>query len=460
MVQMSRIGSLRHTIAGIAVLAGICGCSGGGGSSSDEAPPTFAGLETATVVTAGTARLTWSAASDPSGPITYHVWRTMSPGMEAFNDPPAVSTQALTIDITGLPPGAMPSYFVVRAEDALGNRETNVVEKSVAFAQNKVELLGSYDTGIASDIAVHSSGNLVAMGSFTTNPQVRAWLFDVSNPASPQLVSTIYGPGRSTDVEIRGNTLWVSTEDNANEKGLIAYDIADPANPVQLSEMGGTGFSQCHTIWVDGTTIFCASTDDGEIHLADVSDPANPVPQGSVGVPGGQVHDMWASGDVGIGCFLWDGWAFLDLSSKTAPVLREQVTYSNAFTHNAWPTADGSHVYTTDENQDGHIRIWDVQNRADIKEVGSFVVDEGAFVHAIVHNVQIVGNRAYIAWYEAGVTVLDVTLPEDPVVIGYYDTFPNQTAGWFNGAWSAAPHGDKIYVSDLSSGLYVLQLNP
>src|SRR5688500_1206706 len=114
MVQMSRIGSLRHTVAGIAVLAGICGCNGGGGGGGDEAAPVFAGLESATVVSPGTARLSWVAASDESAPITYHVWTTTSPGGEAFSQAPLLSTELLTIDVTGLPQGAMPSYFVVR----------------------------------------------------------------------------------------------------------------------------------------------------------------------------------------------------------------------------------------------------------------------------------------------------------------------------------------------------------
>lgn len=425
----------------------------------DRDAPEFAGLSGAIATAPGTVQLGWEPASDRSK-VTYRVWTASAPGAEPFAQTPIVETEELTITITGIFVSAVPAYFVVRARDERGNEEYNTVERAVSFGENRLELLGSYGEPVASDIAVSTSSDIVAMGGFTIDPGVRAWLFDVSNPASPQKVATIYGEGRSTDVEIRGNVLWVSTEDDPDEHGAYSYDITDPTDPQFLGALAGNGVSQCHTIWLDGDILYCASTDgtDGFIHLVDVTDPSAPVNQGAVGVPGGQVHDMYVKDGIAVGSFLWEGFAFFDVTDPMNPTLGTVVNYPNAFTHNAWPTEDGTHLLTTDENTGGHLRIWDISDRGAIVQVGEYIADPGPGPHAIVHNVQVQGDYAYVAWYEAGVIILDISTPSSPLLVGWHDTWEDPTEGFFAGAWSAFPKGDKVYVSDYSSGLYVMEL--
>jgi hypothetical protein len=90
-------------------------------------PPTFDDLsvaaEDAVAASGDTVNLTWSAASDPEGsvPITYNIW--WSTGAISYGVPDA-TTQAASYQVTGLTTDQ--SYnFAVRAEDFLGNRETN-----------------------------------------------------------------------------------------------------------------------------------------------------------------------------------------------------------------------------------------------------------------------------------------------------------------------------------------------
>lgn len=475
MVEMSRNGSGRHENAilrlalAAAVLATSACNSGGGGGGSDVEPPVFAGLDTATVVSPGTARLAWSAADDASLPVTYLVYRASAPASQDFSDAstPLASTESLTVDVSGLPGGAAPSYFVVRARDAAGNVDANTVEKSVQFAPNRLVPLGKFETAnyATSDIAVHSSGNLVVMGGFFTQggSNVRARVFDVTDRANPAILTTLYGDGRGTDVEIRGDVLWVSTEDDAGNGGAYAYDISNPAmiSQTPIGKVTGPGVNQCHTIWLDGSFLYCASSDDGAIHILDVSNPATPVHLSSVGSNEGQIHDMYVSGTgtaggLAVGCFLWGGWAFIDVSNPANPQLREEIGYLNAFTHNAWPTSGGTHLYTTDENERGYIRIWDIQNRGNVSQVGQYIGE----TNAIVHNVQIVGDYAYVAYYEAGVHVLDVSDPTDPVLVGFHDTYTGPTETNFAGAWGVAPFPPYLFVSDITSGLYTYRLDP
>lgn len=429
-------------------------------TAADHEPPEFAGLAGAVAIAPGTVQLGWEAASDRSH-VTYRVWTAGAPGAEPFAQAPLVETDELSITITGIFVSPVPAYFVVRARDARGNEERNTVERAVTFGDNRLEVVGSYEEPVASDIAVSTSSDVVAMGGFWIDPGVRAWLYDVSNPASPQKIATIYGEGRSTDVEIRGNVLWVSTENDPDRHGAYSYDITDPAAPVALGSLDGPGLEECHTIWLDGVILYCASTDgtDGFIHLVDVSDPAAPVAKGAVGIPDGQVHDMYVKDGLAVGAFLWGGFAFLDVSDPMSPTLGTVVGYQGAYTHNVWPSEDGTLLFTTDENAGGHLRIWDISDPGAVEQIGEYIADPGPGPHAIVHNVQVLGDYAYVAWYEAGVVVLDIRDPSAPLLVGWHDTWADPTEGFFAGAWSAAPKPPYVYVSDFSSGLYVMRLN-
>ncbi len=433
-----------------------------GEPSADHEPPSFDGLVAAVVVTAGTAALSWDAATDRSLPIVYRVWTAGTPGGESFFDEPAATTTATSIEIAGLPDGIQSTYFVVRARDAAGNEDENVVERSVAFAPNRLERIGGYPLPTGGDIAVNSAGNLVAVSGFVSDPQVRAWVFDLSDPAQPELKATLLGEGRSTDVEIRGDVLWVSVEDGPGDAGAFAYDLSDPDDvpQVPIGEVRGDGTDQdCHTIWLHGTVLYCASTFDEEIHLYDVSDPASPDHLSSVGIPGEQVHDVYVDDELAVGAFLYGGLAFFDVSNLADPSMQQRIDYAGAFTHNVWPTADHDYLYTTDENAAGHLRIWDIRNRDRVEQVGEYYAYRGPGPKPIVHNVQIVGSIAYVSWYEAGVQVLDVSDPTDPVLVGFHDTYVPTTLGTYRGAWGVAPKPPYLFVSDLDSGLHVFRLN-
>ena len=100
----------------------------------------FAGLESATTCIPGpiqphqrtSYRLSWSAATDnrtPSSKIVYDIYKATKPGGEDFSfatyttAPGAITfnTPRLRSDKT--------FYFVVRARDRAGNRDTNQVER-------------------------------------------------------------------------------------------------------------------------------------------------------------------------------------------------------------------------------------------------------------------------------------------------------------------------------------------
>lgn len=445
---------LRSAFLALLATLPLTGC--GPEPLEDRTPPRFDGIESAVVVAPGTALLTWDAGIDDSYPITYRVWTATSSGTQPLDQAPLAETRDTSIQLAGLPIGVTASWFVVRAVDAAGNEDANTVEASVTFAENRLSLLGEHPTAAASDLAVHASAGIVVMGSFSLDDAAFAWIFDVSDPADPAILATIEHGARATDVEITGDVVWVSSELDPDGNGVHAYDISDPADPQPLSTIPGT----CHTIVIHEDLLYCAAMGSslGLLHLWDVSDPANPVERGSIGDPRGKIHDVYVDGDMVVGSFLWLGWAFLDVSDPDAPSMGPLVYYDGAMTHNAWPSEDGRYLFTTDETTNGHLRVWDIADRDAPVQVAEYIVDPGDGPHAIVHNVRVEGNLAYIGWYEAGVVILDVSDPVEPKLVGWYDTHPGPTVGTFAGAWSAIPKGDLVFASNFTGGFFTFEL--
>ncbi len=102
----------------------------------DNTPPAFAGLESAVDIgDGGNITLTWTAASDPDTPgnktdphvpITYNIYISTTQGSYNFASPDH-TTQNTEFTVQGLTVG-VEYWFVVRAQDSLGNEEGNTIE--------------------------------------------------------------------------------------------------------------------------------------------------------------------------------------------------------------------------------------------------------------------------------------------------------------------------------------------
>jgi hypothetical protein len=75
-----------------------------------------------------------------------------------------------------------------------------------------------------------------------------------------------------------------------------------------------------------------------------------------------------------------------------------------------------------------------------------------------VHNVFTDGERAYVAWYQYGLRVLDLADPTAPVEVGHYRTWsPEDThTEYFEGALGIdRDEAGTLYVADLRRGLLI-----
>ncbi|MEA4938079.1 MAG: hypothetical protein VB091_00670, partial [Christensenella sp.] len=133
--------------------------------------------------------------------------------------------------------------------------------------------------------------NVDRSGSFmvTTN-NYELQLVDVSNPESPQLVSTLAKNSGGEAVRFLNSTTLITTGD----PGVWIVDVSDPKNPKKVSELAIPGsIMEAH---IDGTTAYLPNLGNG-VEVVDLSDLANPKLIGSIPTIG-LAYDCFIDGDL------------------------------------------------------------------------------------------------------------------------------------------------------------------
>jgi choice-of-anchor B domain-containing protein len=148
-----------------------------------------------------------------------------------------------------------------------------------------------------------------------------------------------------------------------------------------------------------------------------------------------------------------------DLTDKDAPRALASATYPNvAYAHQGWLTEDHRYFYMNDEGDEpsGLVEgtrtlVWDVQDLDDPILVHEYIAE----TTATDHNLYIIGDRMYQSNYSAGFRVIDISQPERPVEIGYFDTSPYQGGA----SWSNYPFFESgiIAVTGTGDGLFILK---
>jgi choice-of-anchor B domain-containing protein len=220
-----------------------------------------------------------------------------------------------------------------------------------------------------------------------------------------------------------------------------------------------TPIPRVHSVTVSGNYLYLngGGNYDG-IRILDISDPVNPKKAGVYFGP--YIHDSHVRNDTIFASAINSGGGLdiVDVRNKSNPARIKLVNYTGSGTHNAWTTKDRRFAVTTDEigATAKSLKIWNIENIQNPYMVSEVVHPDSA----IVHNVFIKGDLAYVAWYTAGVLVVDLSNPSAPQVVGSYDTFPaNNNGRTYSGCWGADPYfpSGKVILSDMQTGLYVVR---
>lgn len=317
---------------------------------------------------------------------------------------------------------------------------------------------------------------------------------NIADPSNPvyvgELLRTEGSPGAAwRDVKVYKDHAFV-VADGSGQHGVQIFDLRQ-LRDVEVADMPVTfemtahytGTASTHNIVINEDTGFAyavgnrsgGETCNGQSHMIDIRDPANPTFAGCFSEPQSRsTHDAqcvlyhgpdadYAGREI---CLSSNGSSFVisDVTDKEDPKTVALATYPMThYTHQGWLDEDHAYFYMNDELDEmaGAVErtrtlIWDVQDLDDPQLVNEYYLDSGASDH----NLYIRGKYMYQSNYQAGLRILDITDPVNPVEVGNFDTAPYaEDAAGFGGSWSNYPYFKSgiIAVSSRAEGLFLVR---
>jgi hypothetical protein len=320
---------------------------------------------------------------------------------------------------------------------------------------------------------------------------------DISDPANPALVGrTLYGvtdagDGHSLTPYDVGGTRYLLTNDEdfapipetisvtSSATGAAEYPgIQEPWAPTWLYFFG-TG-SVTGEVWDAGDG--CDAGDyagaAGMIALADTIDPFYPdffgEPPCAIGEQANLAAGAGALAFVSNLISLDDPYPFgpdADVSgTEGMPILQIADIDDLAAAIRAGLGSGPVSLTATSEDPPtwGYLRVYQEDGGAEWAQVGEFRGPAtGPFTPPgswSIHNTEVLGDRAYSAWYSAGIIALDVSDPTSPAMVGQFvpDTSKRHANSLGTGpaeVWGVAidPDTGLVYASDMRTGLWIVQ---
>lgn len=319
---------------------------------------------------------------------------------------------------------------------------------------------------------------------------------DVSNPSNPVYVANLPKPDSVQasvwrDIKVYDNHAFV-VADNANDHGIQVVDLTNlrdfEGTPLILKEVAHYDrVHSVHNIVINKDTGFAyavgssggGQTCGGGLHMINIQDPTNPTFAGCFADPStgrsgtGYTHDAQ--------CVKYEGpdeqyqgheiclganetaISIGDVTDKDKPRAVSTVSYPDyGYVHQGWLTEDQRYFYQNDELDEltGKVDstrtlVWDVSDLDDPQFVREYFFDN----RASDHNLYIKGDFVYESNYVSGLQVLDISDPENPVKVGFFDTAPfGEDKAGFSGTWSNYPffESDIVIMTSSQEGLFVL----
>lgn len=270
--------------------------------------------------------------------------------------------------------------------------------------------------------------------------------------------------------------------DEGNE-GLIILDLQNLPNSVELVYQSSAFFPKTHSIFIEGDRLYAVGREGISVNPIDALEPdiivldlsttpesptligQSPLLNIPSGLVNGYVHDIHVKGNLAYCSHIFEStFAIWDLTDPNSPVLVSTVG-TEAFQHSSWLTEDGNYSIYAEETSGVKLGVIDVSDPTEIDVVHTFnspLLEEEGHSDNMAHNPFIRGDYLYVAYYEDGVQVFDVSNPLQPSRIAWYDTYRcNTDYNQYNGSWGLYPFFDsnKIIASDTRNGLYVIMLN-
>jgi len=302
------------------------------------------------------------------------------------------------------------------------------------------------------------------------------YFIDVTNPTNP--IEVDFVPGRRNmciwrEIKTYSHYAYLVSDDGSPNSFQIV-DLQYLPDSVHVVHDATTIFERSHTIFIDGNKLYCGSVKGGlfpnatSMAVLSLNNPELPTLLRKLStdfsLPSNSVHDMLIRNDTVYASAGYDGLFMFkyDSVANNFTLTGSLTTYpQQGYNHSSALTDDGSTLVFMDEVPNGlAVKVLDVTDFNNLTIKSTFNSNVGP----TPHNPFMVGTTCYIAYYQDGLQVYDVSVPTTPVRIGYFDTHHQTALGGpypspaYQGAWGAYPYlpSGNVLVSDMQNGLFVL----
>ena len=323
-------------------------------------------------------------------------------------------------------------------------------------------------------------------GTWGANGDAIFW--DVTDPSRIERIATVTVDARTVnDVKVSedGRICIISREGASNRKnGIVAYDVSDPKKPKRLTQYDDELTGGVHNIFIDKGYAYALSA-GRRYDVLDIRNPLAPTRVGSYQIfePGASIHDVWIEDGIAYSSNWRYGVHMVDIGngirggSPSNPVKISSYAYPTGWNHAAfpWRSKDTGKFYVVagDEafphglhtkNKPTYARGWihfiDFTDLENPREVARYQVPEAG-----THNLWIEGNLLYVAYYNGGLRVVDISgelmgdlYRQGREIAWYMPTHPEAVVPNAPMVWGPQPHKGKIFFSDWNSGLWCVEL--
>mgnify|MGYP003675575835 CR=1 FL=1 len=261
-------------------------------------------------------------------------------------------------------------------------------------------------------------------------------ILDITSPYAPQLLGSFHTDSIISDIDIAESTAFVLFDDT----GLHIFDVSDPANPMLLGVYESTNTNR--SLQVVGNKAYM--TDRNGMHIIDVSNSSDPT-RLSFTETEGQARGITVANDKAYVADGTRGLQVFDISTPSSPML--QGFYSaSASSHVA---VRNNFAYLCNGSK---LEILNISDPTNIVQRGFYRFSDDA-IHAVIE-----GNKAYVAADSAGLATLDISNPDEPVLIGI-DEIPGPVSNSNGYAWGVQIVDDIAYVAARQSGLRIYDMS-
>jgi choice-of-anchor B domain-containing protein len=386
-------------------------------------------------------------------------------------------------------------------------------EERMCTGEGKVEMFECGNTELLAFLPpskLTHDGHYVAMNDIWgwTDPETdKEWALvgrrdgttfvDMSDPTGPIAVADLPlteggRPSSWRDIKVYKDHAYI-VADSAGPHGMQVFDLtrlrglspqASGLPSLTTYDVLYDGIASAHNIVINEDSGFAYSvgssgggeTCGGGFHMIDIREVTNPTFVGCFAeteTGRGYSHDAqcvtykgpdtrYTGHEICIGSNA-NSMLVADVTDKANPRMLSRATYPNvAYAHQGWFTDDQKYFFMDDEADEGRgipktrTMIWDMtdlENPVLAKEhLGVAATSD--------HNLYIQGDYMYQANYKSGLRILNISDPENPREVAFFDTAPyTENNAGYQGAWSLYPffRSGVIIVSSIEQGLFLVR---